>query len=159
MTEDRDFKKIVRTRSAKTGESYQTARRQVEHQPAHLSARVNGLWAHPAGLVLGCIVDEGRMTRGMPVTIMAGDTVLHQGTVASLRRGKEDQAVVTSGACGILLEPPFYGPVAETGVQIPGALKPVVLGPMPDRVIGWAAENAREPHVANLTNTRGDVSM
>ena len=136
MTEDRDFKNVVRKRSATTGESYQTAKRQVERQPDRLFARVNALWAHPAGLVLGCIVDEGRITRGMPVTVMAGDSVLHQGTVASLRRGKEDQDVVTSGECGILLEPPFYGYAAETGVEIPGALKPVVIGPMPDRVVG-----------------------
>ena len=140
MTENRDFKKVVRKRSAKTGESYQTARRQVERQPARLSARVPALWAHPAGLVLGCIVDKGRITRGMPVTVLAGDRVLHQGTVASLRRGKEDQAVVTSGECGIMLEPPFLGYVAdgsaEARVEIPGALKPVVMAPMPDRVVG-----------------------
>ena len=96
--------------------------------------------AHPAGLVLGCRVEEGQITRGMPVTVMAGDTVLHQGTVASLRRGKEDQDVVTSGDCGILLEPPFHGYVAVEGdvasVEVPGALKPVEMGPMPDRVIG-----------------------
>lgn len=30
MTEDRDFKKVGRERSAKTGESYQAARRQLE---------------------------------------------------------------------------------------------------------------------------------
>ena len=138
MTEDRDFKKVVRKRSAKTGESYQTARRQIERQPARLSARVGALWAHPAGLVLGCIVDEGRLTRGMPVTVMAGDNVLHQGTVASLRRGLEDQSVITSGECGILLDPPFLGyvPVESDEPAGVGALTPVVIGPMPDRVIG-----------------------
>lgn len=139
MTEDRDFKKVVRKRSAKTGESYQTAKRQVERQPARLSARVGALWAHPAGLVLGCIVDDGRITRGMPVTVMAGDNVVHRGTVASLRRGKEDQTVVTSGECGIMLDPPFLGYVAAEGgdasVEMLGALKPVVMGPTPDRVI------------------------
>ena len=30
MTDDGDFKKIVRDRAAKTGESYQAARRQLE---------------------------------------------------------------------------------------------------------------------------------
>jgi translation initiation factor IF-2 len=140
MTEDRDFKKIVRKRSAKTGESYQAARRQLEHQPGRLSARVHAMWAHPNGLVLGCVVDEGRLTRGMPVTLLAGDAVLHEGTVASLRRGKEDQDVVSSGECGILLDPPYLGYVdgdgAEAQSAIPGALRPVVIGPMPDRVIG-----------------------
>ena len=139
MTEDRDFKKVVRKRSAKTGESYQAARRQVARQPAQLSARVNALWAHPAGLVLGCVVDEGRSTRGLPVTVMAGDTVLHQGTVASLRRGKADQDVVTSGDCGILLEPPFHGYAAvesDASVEVPGALKPVEVVSLPYRVVG-----------------------
>jgi len=140
MTEDRDFKKVVRKRSAKTGESYQTARRQVEGQPRRLAAQVNALWAHPAGLVLGCVVDEGRITLGMPVTVMAGDRVLHQGTVASLRRGKEDKAVVDSGECGVILEPPFLGSVADgvdgASVEVPGALKAVLVSPTPDRVVG-----------------------
>ena len=140
MTEDRDFKNVVRKRSAKTGESYQTARRQVERQPAGLSARVDALWAHPAGLVLGCVLEAGRITRGMPVTVMAGDSIVHKGTVASLRRGKDDQVVVTSGECGIMLEPPFYGYVADeetrAACEAAGALPPVVIGPMPDRVIG-----------------------
>jgi translation initiation factor IF-2 len=140
MTKDRDLKKVVRKRSAKTGESYQAAKRQVERQPARLSARVGALWAHPAGLVLGCIVEDGRITRGMPVTVMAGEDVLHHGTVASLRRGRADQAVVTSGECGIMLDPPFLGYVAVEndgpGAEVLGALQPVVMGPMPDRVIG-----------------------
>jgi translation initiation factor IF-2 len=146
MTEDRDFKKVVRKRSAKTGESYQAARRQVERQPAGLSAPVYALWAHPAGLVLGCRVEAGQIDRGMPVTVMAGDTVVHQGTVASLRRGKVEQDVVTSGDCGILLDPPFHGHVgvqgdaAEGGVPgVPGALgalRPVVLAPLPYLVVG-----------------------
>lgn len=135
MTENRDFKDVVRKRSAKTGESYQTARRQIESQPVRLSAPVNALWAHPAGLVLGCSVEEGQITRGMPVTVMAGDTVLLHGTVVSLRRGKDDHDVVTSGDCGILLEPPFHGYV-ESDVGVPGALKPVELVPLPYRVVG-----------------------
>ena len=138
MTEDRDFKKVVRARSAKTGESYQTARRQVERQPI-VSARVAALWEHPNGLVLGCIVDEGRLTRGMSLSVLAGERVVHQGTVTSLRRGKEDLDVVTSGECGVLLDPPFLGYVPEegdaSGGAIPGALRPVVIGPMPDRVV------------------------
>lgn len=140
MTEDRDFKKVVRQRSAKTGESYQAAKRQIERQPGRLSARVAALWAHPAGLVLGCIVEQGTLTRGMAVTVMAGGNVVHKGTVASLRRGKHDEAVITSGECGILLEPPFHGYVAvegdETSLETVAALKLVVMAPMPDRVVG-----------------------
>ena len=38
MTDDRDFKQIVRDRAAKTGESYQAARRQLERQRGRFSA-------------------------------------------------------------------------------------------------------------------------
>jgi translation initiation factor IF-2 len=139
MTEDRDFKKVVRERSAKTGESYQAARRQLEGRPAGLSAPVYALWEHPAGLVLGCRVEQGRLIVGMPVTVVAGDTVLHEGTVASLRVGKDDQRVVASGDCGILLEPPFHGyvgtEVEQTALEA-GALKPVETVALPYLVVG-----------------------
>jgi translation initiation factor IF-2 len=140
MTEDRDFKKVVRERSAKTGESYQAARRQLNPSTGGMSARVAAMWAHPAGLILGCIVDEGRLVRGMPVTLLAGDDVVHQGVVANLRVGKEDRTVVTSGECGILLDPPFVGhrPAGSNDVDYEalGALRPVSIGPAPDRVVG-----------------------
>jgi translation initiation factor IF-2 len=138
MTEDRDFKKVVRERSAKTGESYQTARRQVERRGGRLSAPVYALWEHPAGLVLGCVVEQGRISLGMPVTVLADDTVVHQGTVASLRVGKDDQTVVTSGECGVILEPPFHGYVGgeidEAALQA-GALKPVQTVALPYLVV------------------------
>jgi translation initiation factor IF-2 len=139
MTEDRDFKKVVRQRSAKTGESYQAARRQLEGRPAGLSAPVHALWEHPAGLVLGCKVDQGELTVGMPVSVLADETVLHHGTVISLRVGKEDKKVVTSGDCGILLEPPFRGYVGSELDQADveaGALKPVETAALPYLVVG-----------------------
>lgn len=91
MTEDRDFKNVVRARSAKTGESYQAARRQLEHQGGGLRAPVYAQWAHPAGLVLGCVVEQGQLALEMAVTVLAGDALLQEGTVASLRVGKEDR--------------------------------------------------------------------
>lgn len=139
MTEDRDFKKVVRERSAKTGESYQAARRQLERRPAGLSAPVYALWEHPAGLVLGCKVEQGQLTVGMPVTVLAGETVLHEGTVASLRVGKEDQTMVASGDCGILLDPPFHGYVGSEVEQAAieaGALMPVKTVALPYLVVG-----------------------
>ena len=72
MTEDRDFKKVVRVRSAKPGDSYQAARRQMERRTGGLSAPVYAQWAHPAGLVLGCVVEQGQLALGMPVTVLAG---------------------------------------------------------------------------------------
>ena len=140
MTEDRDFKDAVRRRSAKTGESYQAARRQMERR-AGLSAPVYAQWAHPAGLVLGCVVEQGELALGMPVTILRADreTVLHEGKVASLRVGKEDKTVVASGECGILLDPPFHGYVSreidEAALQA-GALRPVETVGLPYFVVG-----------------------
>ena len=139
MTEDRDFKKVVRERSAKTGESYQAARRQLETGGGRLSAPVYALWEHPAGLVLGCHVEHGQLTRGMAITVLAGDEVLHEGIVASLRVGKEDRTVVTSGDCGILLDPPFHGYVSSDLDQVAaqqGALKPVRTVALPYLVVG-----------------------
>jgi translation initiation factor IF-2 len=139
MTEDRDFKKVVRDRSAKTGESYQAARRQLERRGGGLSAPVHALWEHPAGLVLGCVVEQGQLRRGMSVTVLAGDDVLHEGTVVSLRVGKEDQTIVTSGECGILLDPPFHGYLGvhvEESAVVPGALKPVTTVALPYLVVG-----------------------
>lgn len=139
MTEDRDFKKVVRERSAKTGESYQAARRQLEAKASRLSAPVYGLWEHPAGLVLGCHVEQGQLTRGMAVSVLAGDEVLHEGIVVSLRVGKEDRGVVTAGDCGILLDPPFHGYVGgdlDQEAALQGALKPVRTVALPYLVVG-----------------------
>jgi len=140
MTEDRDFKKVVRERSAKTGESYQTARRQLEGPPPTLTAPVYALWQHPArGLVLGLVVEGGQVRRSLPVTVLAGETILHQGVVAGLRVGKEDRDVVTSGECGITLDPPFHGyaprPIEEAAVEA-GALRPVETVSLPYLVVG-----------------------
>lgn len=139
MTEDGDFKKVVRKRAAKTGESYQAARRQVKPQLRGLSAPVSATWAHPEGLVLGCHVKQGRLVRGMQVTVLTGETVVHQGVVASLRVGKEDKDVVTSGDCGVLVDPPFRGYVegeVEESALEAGALTPVETVPLPYLVIG-----------------------
>ena len=140
MTEDRDFKEAVRRRSAKTGESYQAARRQME-QRSGLAAPVYAQWAHPAGLVLGCVVEQGQLSLGMPVTVLSGDrsTVLHEGIVASLRVGKEDRSVVTSGECGILLDPRFHGYVSreiDEALLQAGALRPVETIGLPYLVVG-----------------------
>ena len=143
MTEDRDFKKIVRERSAKTGESYQAARRQLERRPAAVSAQVQALFLHPdAGLVLGCLVESGSLSPGMAVTLLAGDDVVHRGTIASLRVGTEDRSVVSSGQCGVLLDPPYlgYDPIEIEGMAtVPGALRPVEIGRRPDRLVGEPA--------------------
>jgi hypothetical protein len=54
MTEDKDFKQIVRDRAAKTGESYQATRRTLERKRGRFSALANSTFERPVGRVLGC---------------------------------------------------------------------------------------------------------
>jgi translation initiation factor IF-2 len=114
MTEDSDFKKLVRDRAAKTGESYQTARRILERKRGRFSALANSTFDRPAGRVLGCIMEDGRVTRGMVVTVTTPDGVKHQGVVVSLRHMWTDLDAVSYGEFGefgLLLEPAYLGPV------------------------------------------------
>src|SRR3954469_15690321 len=114
MTEDRDFKQIVRDRAAKTGESYQTARRILERKRGRFSALATTTFDRPAGRVLGCIMEDGKVTRGMKVTVTAPDGVTHQGVVVSLRHMWDDVDAVSCGEFGefgLLLEPAYRGPI------------------------------------------------
>jgi translation initiation factor IF-2 len=120
MTEDRDFKQIVRERAAKTGESYQTARRMLEGKRGRFSARVKAMFATPSGLVLGCVMEEGTVTRGMQVTVATAEGVEHHGTVVSLRHMWTDLDTVAAGAgmeFGLLVDPAYNGtiPAQVTG--------------------------------------------
>ena len=54
-----------------------------------------------AGKIAGCIVQDGKMTKGK-VRVLRGDDVLHEGLLVTLRRFQEDVAEVGSGLeCGI----------------------------------------------------------
>ena len=115
MTKDRDFKSVVRKRAAKTGESYQAARRQIERDRPTFSARVEALFRTPDGLAFGCIVEEGTVARGMEVTV-TGPGITHRATVASLRRSKWDVDTVAAGESpygqfGMIVDPPYVGPL------------------------------------------------
>ena len=114
MTDDSDFKRIVRGRAAKTGESYQTARRQLERQRGGFSARAIERFYTPSGLVLGCIIESGEVTRGMTVTVATGDGAKHEGVVVSLRHAWVDLDTVRYGGhseFGLLLKPAYGGPL------------------------------------------------
>src|SRR4051812_47929280 len=124
MTEDRDFKRLVRDRAAKTGESYQTARRILGRKRGRFSALANSTFERPAGRVLGCIMEDGKVTRGMRVTVKTpgGDT--HHAVVVSLRHMWDDVDSVSYGEFGefgLLLEPNYLGPVP---VQVTGEPRP-----------------------------------
>ena len=115
MTDDGDFKRLVRERAAKTGESYQAARRQLAGRRDPFSARAVTLFPTPSGPVLGCIIEGGEVTRGMAVGVTTGDGERHQGVVVSLRHHWTDlDAVRHDGPFehfGLLLEPAYRGPL------------------------------------------------
>lgn len=55
------------------------------------------------GLIAGCIVSEGSIHRNHQLRVLRDGQVLHRGTIASIKRGKEDVREVTKGLeCGIL---------------------------------------------------------
>jgi hypothetical protein len=114
MTEDRDFKNVVRARSAKTGESYQAARRQLERSRDAFSARVNTRFTTSDGrVVLGCTIEAGAVTRGMTVTVTTDDGDVHRGVVANLRHFSEDLDAVAHGErvdFGMVIDPAYEGP-------------------------------------------------
>jgi translation initiation factor IF-2 len=57
------------------------------------------------GVVAGCYVTEGTITRNAECRLLRDDVVVYQGRIASLRRFKEDVHEVSSGyECGIGLE-------------------------------------------------------
>jgi translation initiation factor IF-2 len=58
-----------------------------------------------AGTVAGCYVTEGVVQRGAKARLLRGGVVIHDGTIGSLRRFKDDVREVASGyECGIGLE-------------------------------------------------------
>ncbi len=58
-----------------------------------------------SGMVAGCHVIEGVVTRNSQVRLLRDNVVIHEGKIASLRRFKEDASEVRTGFdCGIVLE-------------------------------------------------------
>jgi hypothetical protein len=127
MTEDRDFKQHVRARAEKTGESYQAARRQLEQKRPHFVARVTSMFRVESGIAFGCLIDQGKVTRGMNVTVRLNDEVIHEGVVASLRHGQADIDSVAEGqfsaGFGMIVEPPTTGRTRRSH-RVTGAFKP-----------------------------------
>ncbi len=60
--------------------------------------------ASKIGVIAGCYVNEGKVTRGARVRLVRDGTVVYEGEVASLRRFNEDVREVLGGfECGIVL--------------------------------------------------------
>lgn len=57
------------------------------------------------GVIAGCFVLDGKVTRNSKVRLLRDDTVVHTGDIGSLRREKEDTREVREGfECGIVLK-------------------------------------------------------
>ena len=57
------------------------------------------------GTIAGCMVTEGKILRGVKIRLIRDGVVIHTGSVASLKRFKDDAKEVTKGyECGIMLE-------------------------------------------------------
>jgi translation initiation factor IF-2 len=61
--------------------------------------------ASRVGTIAGCLVTDGKVTRGAQVRLVRDGTIIWSGRVGSLRRFKDDVAEVEEGQeCGIVLE-------------------------------------------------------
>ena len=118
MTEDRDFKQHVRARAKKTGESYQAARRQLEEGRPQFAARVTSMFRVDSGIAFGCLIDQGKVVRGMKVIVRLNDQMIHEGVVASLRHGQVALDSVAEGqfsaGFGMIVDPPYNGSIPDS---------------------------------------------
>ena len=68
-------------------------------------AEVRALFRTPRGVVAGCMVTQGTITRNSLARLVRDGVIIWTGRVASLRRFKEDVREVSEGfECGIALE-------------------------------------------------------
>jgi translation initiation factor IF-2 len=57
------------------------------------------------GIIAGCYVTDGKITRNAKIRILRDNVVVHEGKLDSLRRFKDDVAEVSAGfECGIVIE-------------------------------------------------------
>ncbi|HLM51149.1 MAG TPA: translation initiation factor IF-2 [Solirubrobacteraceae bacterium] len=94
------YKAIEELRAAMEGllepEEVETTLGDVEVRATFRASRV--------GVIAGCYVNEGRVTRGARARLVRDGTVVYDGEIASLRRFQEDVREVTAGQeCGIVL--------------------------------------------------------
>jgi translation initiation factor IF-2 len=55
-----------------------------------------------AGVIAGCYITDGRVTRNTNVRLLRDNVVIHEGKISSLKRFKEDTTEVKTGyECGI----------------------------------------------------------
>jgi translation initiation factor IF-2 len=80
--------------------------RPVETEETLGEAEVRALFkVSRLGTIAGCMVTNGLMRRGAQVRVVRDGTVIHETTIAQLKRFKDDAREVTEGfECGILLD-------------------------------------------------------
>jgi translation initiation factor IF-2 len=80
--------------------------RPVETEETLGEAQVRALFkVSRLGTIAGCMVTSGLIRRGAQVRVVRDGTVIHETTIAQLKRFKDDAREVTEGfECGILLE-------------------------------------------------------
>ncbi|MBU1643174.1 translation initiation factor IF-2, partial [bacterium] len=85
-------------------------------------ADVREVFKIPKGMVAGCIVVDGKMVRGELVRVIRDGVIIHEGTLDSLKRFKDDVKEVGKGLeCGVVLrgyEDVKVGDVIETFVKV-----------------------------------------
>jgi len=60
--------------------------------------------ASKIGVIAGCMVTDGKVTRGAKVRLIRDGAVVHDGEIGSLRRFNEDVREVAAGfECGVVL--------------------------------------------------------
>ena len=89
------------------------------------TAEVRAVFRVPRAMAAGCLVTEGRVLKGAAIRLYRDDVVIYTGSVASLRRFKEDVEEVPFGMeCGIVLE--RFNDVKEEDVIEAYAVREVV---------------------------------
>jgi translation initiation factor IF-2 len=80
--------------------------RPVETEETLGEAEVRALFkVSRLGTIAGCMVTSGLVRRGGQVRVVRDGTVVHETTIAQLKRFKDDAREVTEGfECGILLD-------------------------------------------------------
>jgi translation initiation factor IF-2 len=80
--------------------------RPVETEETLGEAEVRALFkVSRLGTIAGCMVTSGLIRRGGQVRVVRDGTVIHETTIAQLKRFKDDAREVTEGfECGILLD-------------------------------------------------------
>lgn len=77
----------------------------VEEQVPIGSAEIRAVFSSGSGRVAGCMVTEGKVTKGCGIRVMRKGKIVHVGILDSLRRVKEIVKEVNAGLeCGLALE-------------------------------------------------------